>query len=413
MTTPRTPRPPLAPSLASWLRRDGYTARHATAVPPGAALAAVGAPVALATAGSAGAPGWSSYRVQPGDTLSGIAARERTSVTAIARANGLRDIHSIRYGTALRIPPGKATARHTSKPATRRVTLLIQHRVRSGDNVIRIAERYKVSPRAVAAANRLKAPYLVRLGTTVKVPVVRTVRASSAPHAAATGHARTTTARHMVRPGDTLSALAARYGTSVARLAQLNGLRAPYVLYVGRSVVVGKRSSAGSSSSARPASARTFAGRTYAESVVAAGDRVRARLRSRPQPSEAHVRAMIVTTSRRYGVDPALALAISKQESGWDQAQVSVAGAIGAMQVMPGTGEWMSDVVGRRLDLEKAQDNVTAGVALLRWLTARTGSDRDAIAAYYQGLGNVQRYGHFTDTKRYVANVVALRKRYS
>jgi hypothetical protein len=70
-------------------------------------------------------------------------------------------------------------------------------------------------------------------------------------------------------------------------------------------------------------------------------------------------------------------------------------------------------VVGRRLNLLNAQDNITAGVALLAYLTRVTRDDRDAIAAYYQGLGNVRRYGHFADTKRYVANVVALRKRYA
>jgi LysM repeat protein len=376
------------------------------------ALAAVGAPLALATAVSAGAPGWSSYRVQPGDTLSGIAQSRNTSVAAIARANAISDPNFVRDGRVLRIPSGTVTAARQSKPSVRRVTVLVKHTVRPGDNVIRIAKRYKVTATAVAAANRLRPPYLVRIGSTVKVPVVRTVTSAApstaAPSSRSSTRTATATARHTVRAGDTLSGLAARYGTSVSALASLNGLRAPYVLFVGKSVIVRKGTTA-----ARPASERTFAGRTYSESIVAEADRARARIRSRTQPSGAQIRSMITATARKHGVDPALALAISMQESGWDQGQVSVAGAIGAMQVMPGTGTWMSDVVGRRLDIERAQDNITAGVVLLKWLQARTSDDRDAIAAYYQGLGNVQRYGHFQDTKQYVANVVALRSRYS
>jgi soluble lytic murein transglycosylase-like protein len=147
--------------------------------------------------------------------------------------------------------------------------------------------------------------------------------------------------------------------------------------------------------------------------VVAEAARVRAILARTRQPSRAQVRALIVATARRQGVDPALALAISMQESGWNQRRVSVAGAIGAMQVMPATGTWMSQVVGRRLNLLDARDNVTAGVTLLRYLTRVTTDDRDAIAAYYQGLGNVRRHGYFPDTKRYVASVGALRQRYA
>ena len=75
---------------------------------------------------------------------------------------------------------------------------------------------------------------------------------------------------------------------------------------------------------------------------------------------------MIRRTALRHGVDPTLALAIGWQESGWNQQAVSVANAIGAMQVIPSSGDWASQLAGRRLDLLDAQDNVTAGVVILR-----------------------------------------------
>ena len=44
---------------------------------------------------------------------------------------------------------------------------------------------------------------------------------------------------------------------------------------------------------------------------------------------------------------------------------VSVANAVGAMQVIPATSEWISGVVGRRLTRSDPQDNATTGVVLL------------------------------------------------
>jgi soluble lytic murein transglycosylase-like protein len=119
------------------------------------------------------------------------------------------------------------------------------------------------------------------------------------------------------------------------------------------------------------------------------------------------VRRLVAAMARHYDVPPRLALAIAWQESGWQQRRVSSAGAIGVMQVMPDTGRWMRWYAGRPLRLRDTHDNVQAGVLTLRTLRSWTKYDRNAIAAYYQGLGAVRRHGHFKDTKRYVASVRA------
>jgi soluble lytic murein transglycosylase-like protein len=90
---------------------------------------------------------------------------------------------------------------------------------------------------------------------------------------------------------------------------------------------------------------------------------------------------------------------------------VSSANAIGAMQVVPSSGRWASTLVGRRLDLLDAADNVTAGVAILAALRA-VEPEHLAVAAYYQGLTSVQAHGLYADTRRYVADVLTLRERY-
>ena len=137
----------------------------------------------------------------------------------------------------------------------------------------------------------------------------------------------------------------------------------------------------------------------------------RAHLARAAVPSRAQTRQMIINTARRHGVDPRLALAVSWQESGWNQRQVSVANAIGAMQVIPSSGEWASQMAGRKLNLLRTQDNITAGVVILRSLTRSAKNLDQAIAGYYQGLYSVQKNGMYADTKRYVAAIKAHRAR--
>ncbi len=54
------------------------------------------------------------------------------------------------------------------------------------------------------------------------------------------------------------------------------------------------------------------------------------------------MRRVVVRIARQHGVDPHLALAVAWQESGWQQRRISSAGAIGVMQVLPGTARWMA-----------------------------------------------------------------------
>ncbi|HEY0775874.1 MAG TPA: peptidoglycan-binding LysM, partial [Nocardioidaceae bacterium] len=61
------------------------------------------------------------------------------------------------------------------------------------------------------------------------------------------------------------------------------------------------------------------------------------------------------------------------------------------------------------LRLHRLADNVEAGVHLLKILRQEARL-RVAVAGYYQGLAGVRRHGMYSDTKRYVANVLALRR---
>jgi soluble lytic murein transglycosylase-like protein len=186
---------------------------------------------------------------------------------------------------------------------------------------------------------------------------------------------------HVVRPGDTGTGLAVRYHAWTRELIALNRLGPRAVLRVGDRVRV--------------------------PVVVSAVHRTKPV--ARPQVARDEVRAMIGRVARRHGVPVRLARAVAWQESGWQQSARSSAGAIGVMQVLPGTGMWMSLYAHRPLDLRDTHDNITAGVTLLRVLLDETRSTRRAGGAYYQGLAGVRRHGLLPETRRYVANVLALR----
>jgi soluble lytic murein transglycosylase-like protein len=236
-----------------------------------------------------------------------------------------------------------------------------------------------------------------------------TVRGAAASAAAARG-AATSTAKagtYTVRSGDTMSGIAVRHRTTVSAIARASGISSRAVIHPGQRL---RLPASASKASARSSVPDTFNGVTYPRAVAEAAARNRAILAKRSVPSRSETRAMIVTTARRHGVDPKLALAIAYQESGWNQRAVSVANAVGVMQVIPSGGQWASDLVGRRLDLLKTRDNITAGVVMLRALGRATSTTEHQVAAYYQGLGALRKNGMYSDTKGYVRNVLALRR---
>jgi len=216
--------------------------------------------------------------------------------------------------------------------------------------------------------------------------------------------------------GDTLYDLAARTGTTVAELAAANGLADPRRLVPGQQLVLPGATAPGPEAAPAPAPAAgpapvasTFAGRTYPQQVTASATAHRDALLARDVPSRQAVRESVAATAASLGVDPSLALAVAHQESGFDMRAVSPADAVGTMQVIPSSGRWASGLVGRDLDLLDPQDNVTAGVAILRQLLATAPDEPTAIAGYYQGLAGVLRDGPHPDTEAYVASVQALR----
>jgi murein DD-endopeptidase MepM/ murein hydrolase activator NlpD len=161
---------------------------------------AVGASaLVLASAAAAQTP----YRVKPGDTLTGLAATNDTTVSELRRLNpDLPADGRLRAGDTVNLP-----GRGVGSAAGR------THTVRSGETLIGIAVRYDTTLAELRRLNPdLPASGLVRVGEEL------VVAAPSASQGAADARGRT----HTVRRGETLSGIAERYETTVAALKRLN-----------------------------------------------------------------------------------------------------------------------------------------------------------------------------------------------
>ena len=338
-----------------------------------------------------------SYVVRSGDTLTGLAVRYHAWTAELAQVNHLSTHAQLRIGEHLRIPV-VVRAQHSRLNAKQR------------------------RAEAARAARRARAARIAR--------AVQAVRAHFTYRGATRwrGHRDRILVPHTVRRGETLYSIAVRYYAWTRELAAVNHasafrvgqrIRIPVVvsvMYRAEAAAIKRAERAAAATphrthgthrthrTHRHAAARRL---TTAQRMVAAGWRDWTM-------SRRQIRALIIHTARRHGVSPNLALAIGWQESGWHEPLISNAGAIGVMQLLPGTSQWMSFYAGRSLNPRNTRDNVLAGVLFLKYLTAIAGRRHPSqvIAAYYQGMSAIGRKPHwYDDTKQYVRSVEAILRR--
>lgn len=117
------------------------------------------------------------------------------------------------------------------------------------------------------------------------------------------------------------------------------------------------------------------------------------------------VQSQIVSAAQSAGVDPSLALAVAKQESGFNPTAVSPKGAIGVFQLMTATA------AGLGVDPNDPGQNIQGGVKLLGQLLQQYGGDTSlALAAYNAGPSAVAKYGGippYPETINYVNSITA------
>lgn len=155
-----------------------------------------------------GHPTTGTYTVQSGDTLSGIAAKFGTTYQILAAINGIGDPNHIWPGEVLKVT-GTASQQST-------------YYVQAGDTLSAIASKFGTTVSSLVSLNHISNPNVIYVGQKIYVG-----EASQGQSNAYTVHA-----------GDTLSGIAAKFGTTWKALAQKNDLANPNVIYVGQTLTI-------------------------------------------------------------------------------------------------------------------------------------------------------------------------------
>ncbi|AUZ34296.1 lytic transglycosylase [Arthrobacter sp. PGP41] len=371
------------------------------------------------------------YSIARGDTISAIAGKFGLNTAEILKLNNLQPNTIIYPGQKIKLSGSAAApAAPAPAPAAPAAASGATYTVKAGDTLGAIAARHNVGLADVFAWNNLNMRSIIYPGQKIKVgggeaaaapaaaPASAGLASTSAPAAPvpAAPAPAPASGSYTVKAGDTLSAIATRHGVKLSELLSANRLSMTSVIYPGNKLAIpggsARPAAPQPAASVTPLVPSSFLGFSYPAAVVSSANENKALLNASPVPSRSEMRNIVADTARRMGVEPSLALAFAHQESGFDQRAVSPANAIGTMQVIPSSGQWASDLVGRKLNLLDPYDNATAGVAIIRQLLA-TSKDRDtAIAGYYQGQYSVSKYGMYDDTKAYVAAIKAHQKNF-
>jgi LysM repeat protein len=308
--------------------------------------------------------------VQPGDTLSAIAAANGMTVTQLASHNGISDPNVIRVGQLISFGTAAAAGSPSSGGS---------YVVRTGDSLSVIAARSGVSTAALAAANGITDHDRIYVGARLTIPAGTAAVASTS-----------SSRSHVVASGDTLGAIAARYGSSVSAIAAANGISNPNLVQPGRRLSI-----------------PSGAGQVAAASALLP-DRIR------NAPERLQLVSVFDRWAAEYGVPADLVKSIAWIESGWQNRVTSTVGAQGVGQLMPDTVDHMRSVIGvSSLDPRVPDDNIRMMARYVRWLLDRSDGDLvHALAGYYQGPTSVAERGIYDGTDAYARGVLAWRYRF-
>jgi LysM repeat protein len=220
------------------------------------------------------------HTVMPGESLSSIAATDGLSVEQLAAANGLAPDTQLILGETVAIPGLGAPASTVAAPASQTAAASAptvgdgdadeddpvsstvstaapsssggSYVVQPGDTLTAIAARAGIGVSDLAAANGLDPAGPLLAG---RVLVLASTPAPAAPSTATSGGS------YVVQPGDTLTAIATRAGTSLNALAAANGIDPTGVLLAGRALVLPQPGATAPAPAQAPAVGTTVVGR--------------------------------------------------------------------------------------------------------------------------------------------------------
>ena len=174
-------------------------------------------------------PQWGTHRVGRGQTLSYIAKKYGTTVSALIAANNIRNQNQIKVGQNLVIPSSNHYIPEYSTPKGKDKII---HIVKKGETLGQISDAYGVSLSKVRAWNNLYGRRFIYPGQKIQI------FAESASEPIAGEQREGNKITHIIRKGESLSFLADRYKVSVNELKNWNNLNGTRYIYPGQKIVV-------------------------------------------------------------------------------------------------------------------------------------------------------------------------------
>lgn len=186
------------------------------------------------------------HRVKKGETVTSLAKKYGVGAEVIRTANRSARGKRLTVGSTLYIPLTSAipvASLREPEPVSTARTTTRTHIVRGGETLTGIAKRYGVSVASLRGANRLSAKAGIRAGQKLVIRRTTTVSASTRAAAPAAKRATASTAApaartHTVRAGETIGAIASRYGVGQSKLLSANGLGKSGKIRVGQKLKI-------------------------------------------------------------------------------------------------------------------------------------------------------------------------------
>lgn len=300
------------------------------------------------------------HTVAAGDTLWTIAAAYGVSVDELMELNSIDDPRALRIGQSLKLP----------EPPYEGATL--QHIVQPGETLISISALYDVTPDAVLRLNELSDANRIQVASVLEIPDPATVIDTGIDD---DGY-MIVDVEYIVESGDTLTGIAQEHNVEPGAIVRASGLQSANIIQVGQVLLVPERV------------------------LVSQQDRLALYFETWAEANE---------------LDPNMLKALGWQESRWDPAAISYAGAVGVTQIMPGTRDYIANELIGEPDLsrEDAEENIRMGARYMAYLLELTdGNIEMALGSYYQGFTSVTNNGYRADTVRYIEGVLGFQPRF-
>lgn len=225
-----------------------------------------------------------SYTVKSGDTLSKIAALHQMSLSQLVSLNGITNPNLIQVGKVLKVTGATnnaqpsvpaAPTQQPAAPEAPATNTAATYTVKAGDTLLRIAAQFKMNLAQIAALNQISNLNAIRVGQVLKVSNAvgsNNTQNTTQPSAGAPTKAAPSTTGYTVKSGDTLSAIAAANGVSLANLLSWNNLSLQAIIYPGQKLTIQNANNATVTTPNAPTSTPTVMPSTNGSYTVKSGD---------------------------------------------------------------------------------------------------------------------------------------------